>query len=294
MKRSIRIAQAAAWMALLAASPALADPAVRNFDWSQTRPVAAARVVSDGPAGAAALALESPDRGLRQTLLVIDAPGVDRPAYAVTGQVRYEGVAGQGYLEMWSTLPDGRRYFSRTLADSGPLSRLEGRSDWRAFQLPFMLGDGPAPSRLEINLVLPGAGRVWLGPLALVQFDQLEQPEQPGPARAAGAWWSDQAGGWVGGLLGATLGSFGALFGVLNGLGRARGFVLVGLRAFGVAGIGLLIFAACALLDSQPYGVWYPLGLSGALCAVLGFALLPGVRRRYEMLELRRMRSLDA
>src|SRR5919108_3645787 len=60
------------------------------------------------------------------TILTLDAPGVTGFPYALTGMVRYHGVTGAGYLEMWNSFPNGQRYFTRSLATSGPLKRLEG------------------------------------------------------------------------------------------------------------------------------------------------------------------------
>ena len=50
-------------------------------------------------------------------ILVVEAPAVEGDAYAIHGRVAYEGVEGEGYLEMWSVFPDGSRYFSRTLEE---------------------------------------------------------------------------------------------------------------------------------------------------------------------------------
>src|SRR6266853_1931256 len=89
------------------------------------------------------------------------------PRYVVSGEVRYQDVEGQGYLEMWTVFPDGQRFFSRTLDAQGPRAALRGESNWRRFELPFdMSGASQAPSRLEINLVLPGRGAVWAGRVA--------------------------------------------------------------------------------------------------------------------------------
>jgi len=37
--------------------------------------------------------------------------------YVVRGRVQHRDVEGTAYLEMWSLMPDGSRYFSRTLAE---------------------------------------------------------------------------------------------------------------------------------------------------------------------------------
>jgi hypothetical protein len=217
----------------------------------------------------------------------LDAPGVTGDSYAITGRVAYDDVAGDGYLEMWSDFAEGGRYFSRTLAASGPLAKLSGSSPERDFALPFFLTpDAPRPSRLEVNVVLPGAGHVVVSDLRFVP--------DASAATVPGAWWSDRTGGLLGGAAGSAVGMLGALIGVLCSLGRGRRFVLAGLLALGVSGLVLLAAGGLALAVRQPYGVWYPLVLLGGIDAVVAFSLLPTARRRYEELELRRMRALDA
>jgi hypothetical protein len=102
-------------------------------------------------------------------LIVLDEPGVTPPRFSLQGTIRYEGVEGIAYLEMWTALEDGSRYFSRTLADSGPVGRITGTSGERQFVLPFELGEGgPTPASLEVNIVTEGAGLIWIGPITVV------------------------------------------------------------------------------------------------------------------------------
>ncbi len=220
-------------------------------------------------------------------VFAVEAPAVTGDSYAITGKVAYDGVAGDGYLEMWSVFPDGSRYFSRTLDVAGPLGKLSGTSPERAFALPFFLTEGaPRPARLELNVVLPAAGHVVVSGLRF-------EPDASA-AGTKGAWWSAQTGGWIGGVAGSVMGVLGALIGVLASLGRGRRLVLAGLVALGVSGLLLLTLGALALALGQPYEVWYPLLLMGVIDSVVPFSLLPSVRRRFEELELRRMRALDA
>jgi hypothetical protein len=214
------------------------------------------------------------------------SPAVPGDVYAVTGTVAYEGVEGDGYLEMWSEFPDGSRYFSRTLDEQGPLAVLRGSSPERPFALPFLLPpDSPRPTRLEVNVVLPAGGKVTVRGLRLGSGAEA--------MRAPGAWWSPEAAGWIGGAAGGAVGLFGALVGTLCSLGRGRRFVLAGLVALGVSGLALLAAGGVALGLGQPYEVWYPLVLMGILDPVLAVSLLPTARRRFEALELRRMQALD-
>jgi hypothetical protein len=222
-------------------------------------------------------------------VLTLQGPPITRARYALVGQVRYEGVEAQGYLEMWSTFPGGGRYFSRTLESTGPMQGLQGSSGWREVVLPFFNEDGaPPPTALALNLVLPGRGTVHLGPLRLVQY-----PSGGEPLAAKGAWWGPRTAGLVGGVTGSLLGCVGALIGFLTHRGRARALALGLLRALVVVGVVAAGVGLVALFRSQPYEVVYPLLLEAALCLVLPLALLPSVRRRYEDLELRRMQARD-
>jgi hypothetical protein len=220
-------------------------------------------------------------------IVELDSPPVTADRYAITGTVAYDGVEGEGYLEMWSQFPDGSRYFSRTLGTEGLLEKLHGTSPERPFALPFFLKpDSPRPVRLEVNVVLPAGGRVTVRGLRFGSgADALRTP---------GAWWSGEEAGAVGGAAGGTVGVLGALVGILSSLGRGRRVVLAALLSMGIGGAAVLAAGGVALALGQPYEVWYPLVLLGVLGTALGFALLPTARRRFEALELRRIQALDA
>jgi hypothetical protein len=223
------------------------------------------------------------------TLLVLDQPRITASRYAVRGQVRYEQMEGTGYLEMWSFLTGGGRFFSRTLAGSGSLASLTGKSGWRPFLLPFNTNGQGRPERLIVNVVFGGRGTVFLSPLELVQYSGSEDPLTP-----AGAWWSDRQGGLVGGLGGGLLGVLGALVGGLAGTGRARRLVLGLLKFMIVASAGALLLGGVALAMGQPYGVYYPPLLIGVIGVAVPAGLLAALRKRYEQLELRRMSAFDS
>jgi hypothetical protein len=216
------------------------------------------------------------------TVAIIDHPAIKGPRYAVTGKVRYEGVEGTGYLELWNHFPGGGQYFSRTLGDAGPMQKLEGSSGWREFTLPFDATGAPAPIRLVVNVVLPGRGVVYLGPLQLV--DGI-------PGGASGSL--GRAAGLFGGVGGGLVGCIGALIGVLASRGRAKRFVTIAIVALAVGGTLAFLAGVVALSRSQPYAVYYPLLLIGFLATVVPLGLRSSIRRRYEEIELRRMRAHD-
>src|SRR5437016_8116998 len=134
---------------------------------------------------------------LQVQLLTIHKPPISKRLYAIKGEVKYETVKGDGYIEMVnffpplkSGMPEGQ-YFSRTLGVGGEMGKLSGTSGWRPFMLPFDStgGSGP-PTRLEINVFLPGKGTLYVGPVKLVEYSgSLFDAGMATP----NAWWSDQA-----------------------------------------------------------------------------------------------------
>ena len=110
------------------------------------------------------------------SIKVWETPPITESRYLIAGEVKYEDASG--YLEMWNTFTEGR-YFSRTLGEVGLMARLSGTSDWRRFMLPFNADPGTVPDRLEINVVLPGGGKVQLRDVKLYQTDVPLQKASP-------------------------------------------------------------------------------------------------------------------
>lgn len=288
MKRVRLGMMALVMISLWPAASARAVETVRRISWTdragmETTPGVSVKAEGDR------LIVENASSSARQVpLVLIGHPGVSADRYAVVGEVTYHGLSGTGYIEMWSFFPDGGRYFSRTLANSGPMARLTGSSGWRGFLLPFTSRSGYYPDRLQLNVFLPSAGTVELRSVRLVQY-------APGEAFGAqpGAWLTARQGGLLGGLLGSVLGLLGALVGILGSRGTARGLVL-GLMAAAVAfGALLLALGVAAVLARQPYAVYFPLLLAGGLSVILFGGLRPQVKRRYEELEMRRISARD-
>ena len=219
----------------------------------------------------------------RWEMLTINQPAITLQDYAIVGRIRYEGVEPPR-LRAWSYFPDGSADCSETAADSGPIVELPGASGWHEFRLPFRNSPGgPPPERLTVHLEF-GPGRLWIGPLRLVQ----ELPASP-----ILAWWSNRQAGLIGGIGGSVFGCLGALVGVVGGRGRARRFVLGLLLAMAGCGAACLAVGIVAAVKSQPYHVYYPLLLLGGLLVVIPLGLLPVMKRRYAQLELRKMSAMD-
>lgn len=152
---------------LVTLSPLRAEVVVATVDWSLTGG-ATGTVLDDE--GRTFLRVEGAEGPRVLEVLVLDGSSLRGPRYALRGELRHRDVEGAAYLEMWTVLPDGGRYFTRTLAEMGPTGSLRGSSaGWRAVELPFDLGaSGQTPERLVLNVVLPGAGVVDIAGLELV------------------------------------------------------------------------------------------------------------------------------
>lgn len=282
-------------MACVGCAVSEAAETVRRIDWRRRAAAgevpAEARLVTGPRVGERAIRVEAgAGEPLTVRLAVLENPGITTARWALRGVVRCREVGEPGYLEMWNVFPDGRRFFSRTLAETGPTRRLEGVQSWRSFAVPFFSRneDGP-PSAIELNVVLPAGGSVDVGPVSLVAFREGEDPLAP-----PHAWWSGRTGGLLGGAMGACLGILGALIGILVGTGRAPRAASAMLWLMTAIGLVLLGVGTTAVIVRQPYPVWYTLLLIGGLATVLGLALRPVLQRRYLALEERRMRALDA
>ena len=249
--------------------------------------------------GKAALKLANTnDTPLRVQLLKISSPPITKKLYALIGEVKYESVRGEGYLEMWNYFPaaqPGMReasYFSKTLGDSGEMGKITGTSNWRRFMLPFdRSGTSLVPSRLEINLFLPGQGTVYLGQVKLVEYSSTFLAT---PSGATNAWWPDWAGGLIGGIGGAVLGCLGGLLAWLAAKGKAQSFVILSLKSLIALGVLSLATGFLAMGLRQPYGVWFvPLLLGLILLAILP-SRLKQYQKMYTESEMRRMSAIDA
>lgn len=128
-----------------------------------------------GPADEAAIQIVGSDKSNSTTeIMSIENPQIDTHIYVIRGRVKHDDVAGNGFLELWNEFGEKGSYFSRGLAEAGPMKLLSGTNGWRNFELPFRAEPGMKPTRLRLNVVLPGKGTVTIaGPLKLDSIDAL-------------------------------------------------------------------------------------------------------------------------
>ena len=275
----------------LVPAAARSERVVREITWSALKSegrLAGGEVVR-GAAGAPDSLRVTNAAGVPRAIALFELadPGVGSTRFLLRGDVRGEGVEGAAYLEMWSVFRGGGRFFSRTLAPSGPMGSLGGTFAARPFLLPFTAEPGMTLERLVVNVAFPGRGTVVLGPMRLVELDPGEE------VGVGGAGPAPRDITRLGAALGTLLGLVGAAVGLLTGLGRARVLAL-GLL-WSMLGIGVVSLVGAALAGRMGLPGAVPvLALVGAVGVGVPALLLGTVRRRFEEAELRRMQALDA
>lgn len=107
-------------------------------------------------------------------------------------------------------------------------------------------------------------------------------------------WFDAMRYAWIPGtVLGCLGGLWGALAGACAPRGRAKSFVIgLGAALLG-SGVLCLILGIVAWFSSQPYGVWYGLGLTGLIVPIVVGVNLPNILRVYRAAEERKLSAGD-
>ena len=107
-------------------------------------------------------------------------------------------------------------------------------------------------------------------------------------------WFNADLYAWVPGTVyGVVTGAIGGLVGWLAWHGRARGLVLRAWKALWLAALVLLAVGIVALMQGQPWGIWYGFLLPGVIGTSLVGANFFTILNRYRDLEQRRLAARD-
>ena len=87
---------------------------------------------------------------------------IDNARLIYQARIRTKDVKGQVYLEMWLRFPGKGEFFSRGLQDA-----LSGTNEWSSVETPFFLKKGEKPDLAKLNVVIKGAGTVWIDDVKL-------------------------------------------------------------------------------------------------------------------------------
>jgi tRNA A-37 threonylcarbamoyl transferase component Bud32 len=84
-------------------------------------------------------------------------PPLDNCMVVYRARLKAENVKGEAYLEMLCHFPALGDAFSR-----GLLNPVTGTTDWASYETPFYLKKGEQPDVIRLNVVLQGAGTLWI------------------------------------------------------------------------------------------------------------------------------------
>ena len=90
-------------------------------------------------------------------------PDVEQCVVTYRAKLKTENLREPAYLEMWCRFPGKGEFFSRGL--DNPIA---GSNDWATFETPFFLKKGEKPDLIKLNLVLKGAGKIWVKDIELL------------------------------------------------------------------------------------------------------------------------------
>jgi len=89
---------------------------------------------------------------------------VENARLTYQARVRTKDMQGQVYLEMWCHFPGKGEFFSRGLQNAAT-----GTANWMTMETPFFLKKGEKPDLVKLNLVINGAGTVWIDDVRLIK-----------------------------------------------------------------------------------------------------------------------------
>lgn len=97
-------------------------------------------------------------------LFEVENPNVENARLIYQAHIKTRELQGKAYLEMWCRLPGKGEFFSRALNQT-----YSGSTDWSSTETPFFLQAGQKPDLVRLNVVVEGAGTVWIDDIRLVK-----------------------------------------------------------------------------------------------------------------------------
>jgi len=97
-------------------------------------------------------------------LFEVEKPDVEKCVVIYRARLKTESFTGEAYLEMWCRFAGKGEFFSRGLANT-----VSGSNNWASYETPFFLKKGEKPDLIKLNLVVKGAGKVWVKDVELLQ-----------------------------------------------------------------------------------------------------------------------------
>lgn len=147
------------WLRVLAGAPSPAGPPqlVKRFDTAE--PTISKALQADGDGWCLTL-----DEAADLPLFAWQPPPLHQCLLTFRAEMKTEALDGKSYLEMWCRFTGRGEYFSKGLHHA-----VKGTNDWASYETSFRLKEGLTPSLLKLNLIVGGAGRIWIRQIELLQ-----------------------------------------------------------------------------------------------------------------------------
>lgn len=97
------------------------------------------------------------EKATTEKLFSVRVPDVDQCKLIYRFQIQTKDLKAPVYSEMWCHLGRWRKFFSR-----GVDNKISGTNDWVSVEIPFYLQKRQVASKLSLNLVFEGPGKVRL------------------------------------------------------------------------------------------------------------------------------------
>ena len=97
-------------------------------------------------------------------LFEVENPDVEQCVVTYRAKLKTENLTGEAYLEMWCRFPGKGEFFSRGLEHT-----VTGSNGWASYETPFFLKKGEKPDLIKVNVVVKGAGKVWVKGVELLK-----------------------------------------------------------------------------------------------------------------------------
>jgi len=97
-------------------------------------------------------------------LFEVENPDVEQCRVIYRAKLKTEKLTEPAYLEMWCRFPGKGEFFSRDMEHT-----VTGSNGWASFETPFFLKKGEKPDLIKLNLVVKGAGKVWVKDVELLK-----------------------------------------------------------------------------------------------------------------------------
>jgi hypothetical protein len=97
-------------------------------------------------------------------LFEVQNPGIENARLIYQARIKTRELQGKAYLEMWCRFPGKGEFFSRALNQA-----YSGSNEWSSTETPFFLQTGQKPDLVRLNLVVEGAGTVWIDDIRLLK-----------------------------------------------------------------------------------------------------------------------------